>query len=238
MSRRLPGNDADVPSRTTRLLSGGRVGSTVALFVLLSLFWLLLSGRIGLQYAIFMVSTVGLVLYMNPERPFSHADPSRDRGLSGLLMGAVYLLRYLGWLLWNVVTANVDVARRILDPRLPIRPQLLVFRTQLQDDVARVLVANSITLTPGTVTIDLDGDSYLVHAIHPETADAATSGALQNVVGPIFGEAPELPPEVHWALSYRELVLDGQVRAPRGFPGTEANGAHPVDPDTGKGEAS
>jgi multicomponent Na+:H+ antiporter subunit E len=214
------------------------VGTTVALFVLLSLFWLLLSGRIGLQYAIFMLSTVGLVLYMNPERPFTRTDPSRERGLSGLLRGAAYLVRYLGWLIWNVATANVDVARRILDPRLPIRPQLFVFRTQLQDDVARVLVANSITLTPGTVTIDLDGDSYLVHAIHPETADAATSGALQNVVGPIFGEAPELPPEVHWAFSYRELVLDGQVRAPRGFPGTEALRGHSGGPDSGKGEAS
>jgi multicomponent Na+:H+ antiporter subunit E len=238
MTRRLPGNDADAPPRPSRPPAGGRVGTTVALFVLLSLFWLLLSGRIGLQYAIFMLSTVGLVLYMNPERPFARTDPSRDRGISGLLMGAAYLVRYLGWLLWNVATANVDVARRILDPRLPIRPQLFVFRTQLQDEVARVLVANSITLTPGTVTIDLDGDSYLVHAIHPETADAATSGALQNVVGPIFGEAPELPPEVHWAFSYRELVLDGQVRAPRGFPGLEADRAHPVDPGAGTGGAS
>ncbi len=212
------------------------MGRTVALFLILAGFWLLLSGRIGLQYFLFLVSTVGLVLWMNPERPFAKSDPSRDRGISGFLSGAGYLVRYLGWLFWNVITANVDVARRILSPRMPIRPQLMVFRTGLQDDVARVLVANSITLTPGTVTIDLDGDSYLVHALHPDTAGAVTSGALQNVVGPIFGEAPELPPETHWALSYRELVDDGRVRAPKGFPGRKARDGDGAATGEGSGQ--
>lgn len=176
-----------------------RVGRSIALFLLLSGFWILLSGRLNLQYMIFMVVAVGIVLALNPTRPFSGADPSRGRGWSGVLGSGIHLLRYLVWLVWNVMKANIDVAYRILHPSLPIKPRLLVFRTELQDEVARVVVANSITLTPGTVTIDLIDGSYLVHALHPDTAGAVVSGELQNIVGRIFGEGPEPAPTVEWS---------------------------------------
>lgn len=179
---------------------------SVALFLLLSAFWLLLSGRIGLQYFAFMLGAVGLVMWMNPERPFRGASEQFEgTGLLGRLRAVKYLLLYVTWLVWNVIKANVEVARVILHPRLPIRPKLLVFRTTLEHDLARVLVANSITLTPGTVTIDLVGDEYLVHALLPESAGAVTGGILQNVVAPIFGEPPDPVPETTWSASYREL---------------------------------
>jgi multicomponent Na+:H+ antiporter subunit E len=184
---------------------GGGLGSTVALFVLLAAFWLLLSGRIGLQYFIFLSGSVGLVLWMNPERPFRQADPSRGMGLSGRLKALVAFVRYLVWLVWNVMKANVEVAIMILHPRLPIRPALFRFRTTLKDDVAKVLVANSITLTPGTVTIDLEDDTYLVHAIHPRSVSAVESGALQNMVAPIFGESADPVPELQWGASMEEF---------------------------------
>jgi multicomponent Na+:H+ antiporter subunit E len=184
---------------------GSSLGRTVALAILLAVFWLLLSGRIGLQYFIFMACSVGLILWMNPERPFRVRGGSFGENLSSLFGSLVALLRYLGWLLWNVVTANIDVAYRILHPRLPIRPQLLVFQTELEHEVAQVLVANSITLTPGTVTIDLKDGEYLVHALHPETTGAVKGGGLQNMVGPIFGEGPEPPPEILWGHTLSEL---------------------------------
>jgi multicomponent Na+:H+ antiporter subunit E len=185
--------------------SGSTVGRTVALFVILGAFWLILSGRIGLQYFIFMVLSVGIILWMNPERPFRGGDPFRGMGLRTRLRATGALGRYLVWLVWNVFKANVEVAIMILHPRLPIRPQLLRFRTTLKDDVARVLVANSITLTPGTVTIDLEGDEYLVHAIHPRSVGAVEGGALQNMVAPIFGEAPDPVPELRWGNSLEEM---------------------------------
>jgi len=190
------GEDARGASRPGRLRG-------VALFVILGTFWLLLSGRIGVQYAVFMVATVALVLALNPERPFDPAslsEATRDDHASvrGRLRAGAYLLRYLLWLLWNVTKANLDVAYRVLHPRLPIQPRLLLFRTRIRQEAGQVLVANTITLTPGTVTIDLADGEYLVHALHPSTAGAVVSAELQNAVAPIFGEAPEPPPHVHW----------------------------------------
>lgn len=188
-----------------RQMEQSRRGSRVALFVILAAFWFLLSGRVGLQYAIFMLAAVGVVMWINPERPFASEGAARGEGLRGVLRSAVLLVRYLVWLIWNVFWANLQVARIILDPRLPIDPRLIVFRTRLGSPVARTLVANTITLTPGTVTVELDEDEYLVHSLAPRSAEAVRSAALQNVIAALFGEPPEPPPEIREATSYREL---------------------------------
>jgi multicomponent Na+:H+ antiporter subunit E len=185
-------------------------GRTLALVVILSVFWLLLSGRTTLPFFLFMAASVAIVLVLNPERPFGGSgrpvtDISRGGGLSGRLGYTWYLGRYIVWLIWKVIKANIEVAILILHPKLPIRPRLLAFRTTLKHPVAKALVANSITLTPGTVTVDLRGDRYLVHALVPGSADGVTKGELQNVVAPIFGEAPDPVPEVRWASSWKEL---------------------------------
>lgn len=181
----------------------------LAMGVILAGFWLLLSGRVGLQYFLFMAVAIGIVMFLNPDRPFgSHREAGTGRvGLGGRARATGSLIRYLVWLVWNVAKANVEVALLILRPGLPIRPRLLTFTTTLQPRLARVIVANSITLTPGTVTIDLKGNRYLVHALVPASAAAVTTGALQNVVAPIFGEGPDPIPEVRWAASAREVEV-------------------------------
>lgn len=195
---------------------GGGPGRTLALVVILSAFWLLLSGRLTVPFLIMMAVVVAAVVMMNPERPFGGGprsagrrregvEPSRGEGLRGRIRAAGYLLRYVAWLVWAVIRANVDVAIRILHPRLPIRPRLMVFETTIDHPVGRVLVANSITLTPGTVTIDLKGNRYLVHALAPEVAGELAKGHLQNAVAPVFGEGPDPAPRVRWATSYREV---------------------------------
>lgn len=182
----------------------GRVARTVALFLILAGFWLLLSGRLGVQYFIFLFLSVALVLWLNPERPFRKPDPTRGTGLLARTRAGGALAKFLVWLVWNVIKANLEVAYMILHPRLPIRPGLFRFRTTLQDDVARVLVANSITLTPGTVTIDLKDDEYLVHAIHPRSAGALAEADMQNMVARVFGEAPDPPPRILWGSPRQE----------------------------------
>ncbi len=183
----------------------GRWARTIALALLFAAFWFVFSGRFGLQYFVFMACSVGLVLWMNPERPFRGTDLSRGAGLTGRIRSGVALVRYLVWLVWNVFKANIEVAAMILHPRLPIRPRLLRFSTTLENEVAQVLVANSITLTPGTVTIDVKGQEYLVHAIHPDSVSAIAEGHVQNVVAPIFGEAADPVPEIEWAWSLEEF---------------------------------
>lgn len=87
-------------------------------------------------------------------------------------------LLYLPWLLLQIVKANFQVARIVLNPRLPIRPQLLRVPTEQNSDLGRVIYANSITLTPGTVSIDLDGGGITVHALDDAGADGVREGEM------------------------------------------------------------
>lgn len=89
---------------------------------------------------------------------------------------------YIPWLLWEIVKANVDVARRIIDPAMPISPRIIRVKTSQKRDVGRVVYANSITLTPGTISIDTPGDEIVVHALTREAAEGLMTGEMDRRV--------------------------------------------------------
>ena len=93
-----------------------------------------------------------------------------------------HILTYWPWLLWQVVLANLDVAKRILDPKLPISPTMVTLKPTQRSDLGRVIYANSITLTPGTVSTDLSGDTLEVHALTREGVDALLAGDMDRRV--------------------------------------------------------
>ena len=97
------------------------------------------------------------------------------------------MLRYVPWLFWQIVKANLHVSRLILSPGLPVRPQLLRVRTSQSTDVGRAIHANSITLTPGTVSLDVRGASILVHALDEHSAEGVRDGAMDRRVRVIEG---------------------------------------------------
>ena len=76
----------------------------------------------------------------------------------------------------------MDVAKRILSPRLPISPRVIRVKAGQQSDLARVIYANSITLTPGTVSLSLEGDEIEVHALTREAAEELESGKMDRRV--------------------------------------------------------
>ena len=90
------------------------------------------------------------------------------------------ILLYVPWLLWQIVKANVGMARILLAPRLLLSPQLLRVPTSQRSDTGRALYANSITLTPGTISLDLNNSSILVHALTLETAQALQDGEMDR----------------------------------------------------------
>jgi multicomponent Na+:H+ antiporter subunit E len=92
------------------------------------------------------------------------------------------LLRYFVHLGREVVVSNIDIVRRILSPRLVIEPHFLRVRTTQPTDLGKVILANSITLTPGTVTVDLRGDELLVHALTNASGQAVEDGQLDKLV--------------------------------------------------------
>jgi multicomponent Na+:H+ antiporter subunit E len=75
----------------------------------------------------------------------------------------VHLVRYLGYFLVALVQSNIDMARRVLSPSLPLRPAVVEVATSLESALGRLVLANSITLTPGTLSVDVKGDRVLVH---------------------------------------------------------------------------
>ncbi|HSW29164.1 MAG TPA: Na+/H+ antiporter subunit E [Longimicrobiales bacterium] len=199
-TRRRPGtSQASAPQAPPR-----RWGATLTLFLILAAFWLFLSGRIGVRYFVFLALSVGFVEWLNPDRPAPAVPRAHGGGVLGVARAALALVRYLAWLVWNVIKANLQVAWMILHPRLPIDPSFLVVRSTLRSEGARVLMANAITLTPGTVTIDLRGNRFLVHSLAPEAAGALTGGELQSVVAGVFGEGAAPPADLSWVPPFGE----------------------------------
>jgi multicomponent Na+:H+ antiporter subunit E len=85
---------------------------------------------------------------------------------------------FVPYFLYYVVRANLDIMLRVLNPDLPIRPGIVKLRTNLQSPMARMFLANSISLTPGTLTIDLDGQDLYVHWINISTDEPDRRGEL------------------------------------------------------------
>jgi len=85
------------------------------------------------------------------------------------LFAAIYFPYFLFW----CIRANFDVMLRVIHPDIPIRPGIVKVRTTLTSEMAKTFLANSITLTPGTLTIDIDGQDFYVHWINIQSDDAA-----------------------------------------------------------------
>jgi len=142
----------------------------------LAVFWLLLSGYFHEPLllslgAISVVFTVWLSLRMDRH------DGERVRMRIDLS-----ILRYWVWLLIEIFKSNIDVAKLILAPSLALSPRMIRVKATQATDMGVVIYANSITLTPGTVTVDIDGDELVVHAITQELADGLTGGDMGDRV--------------------------------------------------------
>lgn len=126
---------------------------------------------------------------------FSHDLLIRDSGSGNTLHWLGIFLRlipFLGWLLWQIIIANIDVARRVIDPKMPIRPGIVKIRSNMKSDLAQTTLANSITLTPGTMTLDIvDGDIY-IHclAIEDEEKILKSEREFERQVERLFRKRP------------------------------------------------
>jgi len=83
----------------------------------------------------------------------------------------IYLIWYIIVLFIEIVKANFDVALRVINPLLPINPGVVIIQTKLTSDIAKTILANSITLTPGTFTLDIQEDRMLIHWIDVKVTD-------------------------------------------------------------------
>lgn len=97
---------------------------------------------------------------------------------------------YVPWLVWEIFKSNLRVARIILSPRVRVDPSIVHFRASQRTDLGRFIYANSITLTPGTVTTGIAGDDMEVHAIVQAEIDGSEENDMNRRVARLEGEGP------------------------------------------------
>ncbi len=146
---------------------------TFITFAVLFGFWFALSGKLdALMLGTGLVVSL-LVAWVSAPLVSSTATSAR------LCRGTLKVLAYLPWLIKEIILSGVDVMKRVLHPQMPIDPKMVEIEVDLETDVAKVLLANSITLTPGTVTVEVEGTKFIVHALTEKSLESLFSGEMQ-----------------------------------------------------------
>jgi multicomponent Na+:H+ antiporter subunit E len=184
-----------------------RLISVVLQFVLLFSFWLLLSGHYQAKYIVIGALAAGLVTLLSNDLFYLalRYGESAEPKIQLVLLQLWRFLLYLPWLLSRIIMANIQVAYLVLHPKMPIDPGLLVFRTRMKKGIAQVTLANSITLTPGTITTSLENRRYIIHTLKRPLAGELEDATMQNKIARVYLEAKEPSPTTQWAHSLEEI---------------------------------
>jgi len=143
--------------------------------------WLLLSGHGGILLLAGVISCIFVVWIALRMDVVDHEAYPLDLRVHAVLL-------YWAWLVREIIVANLRVTRLILDPKLPITPTITRVKTSQRGVFGQVTYANSITLTPGTVSIDLSDGEIEVHALTREAAAELETGEMDRRVTRLEGD--------------------------------------------------
>ncbi len=134
-------------------------------FIIYFIIWLLLTWSLKFQEVMVGIVVAFIVTLLTrdlfPDEMIKFLNPVRF----------FWAIIYLPYLIFYIILANFDVAYRVLNPNLPILPGIVKVKTTLKSELAKTILANSITLTPGTLTVEIDEDDYYIHWIYISTED-------------------------------------------------------------------
>lgn len=155
----------------------------VFIFLLLMAIWLVFSGQFDAFHVTLGVLSAAFVTWFSGDMLFE----DRKKSIGERISGAGRIAAYTIWLFREIVVANFHVLHLSLHPRSRemLEPRMVRFKTRLKTDFAKYVLANSITLTPGTVTVSIEGDEFLVHAISRKTAESLP-GDMESRVAAAF----------------------------------------------------
>ena len=150
-------------------------------FLIMFGFWILLSGKFDLFHLTLGVLSSGLVALLSTDI-LMYDTRKNDR-----LVITFRFLCYIPWLLYQIVLSTLHVAFLALHPNIlnKIDPTIVTFKTKLKSNIAQVALANSITLTPGTITIRIEDGVFYVHAISRKAA-AGLPGEMEDRLAKVF----------------------------------------------------
>jgi len=146
----------------------------------LGLAWLVWSGHFEPLMLGYGAVSCALVLWLSLRMKLIDPESAPHHLLGGMLL-------YIPWLLLEIAKANLHVARVILTPSLPIQPRVIRVQATQRSELGNTIFANSITLTPGTVTLDVRGGSILVHALTDHAAAGLADGVMDARVSRVEG---------------------------------------------------
>ena len=145
---------------------------TIGLFGL----WVLLSGKLDAFHLSVGFLGAALIAWVN----------TGSQDLDEPPLPFARLVLYLPWLFWEIVKSSLNVTKIILDPKLPINPRLIQYSTNLENNPAVVLLGNSITLTPGTITVEVSSKELVVHALDDESTNGLESRSMERKIAEVF----------------------------------------------------
>lgn len=153
--------------------------SYIGIFTLLYAFWIILSERVEVEsLTVGAVVCVGVLLYNSK---------TIERKRKSSFKKVWLLFRFVGVLLKEIVISNFQVAAIVLGRKLEIDPQVFEYRTVLKTDKYRTVLANAITLTPGTITLAIDGDNLTIHGLRKENIDGVVDSEIEKILIQIEG---------------------------------------------------
>jgi len=179
-----------------------KIFSIITTFIILFLFWLMLSDTLSLQlYRLFVygihkeelphfIILLSLSLISIIIVTITSHQLFIGKRIENFTQKILRFLCFIPWELYQIILANLDVAYRVIHPKMPMSPRIIEFDSGLKNDFALTTLANFITLTPGTITIDVDRDGrFLVHTIGKKPADSLLlDKKLQKKVAYVFME--------------------------------------------------
>jgi multicomponent Na+:H+ antiporter subunit E len=153
----------------------------ITLFILSFLFWILLTFK--LTFPNLIVGTIASIICSLFFGRFFVTNVYKLLQPRRYFWFIIYLFVFIR----ECLKANLDVAYRVLHPRMPIRPGIVKVKTSLKSDMAKMLLANSITMTPGTITVDIIDDDLYIHWIYiksedPEVYTGMITGAFEKYI--------------------------------------------------------
>ena len=157
----------------------------IVTFLILFIFWMICSGRFDTFHLALGVICSLLVARLSYDLLFANAR------VASHWLATLRFLTYIPWLSIQIIKANIHVAILALHPNPPIDPQILRFKTKLKTDISLVTFANSITLTPGTITMDIIEGEIYIHALSKKVMKDLYTGDMEDRVAYIFMEADQ-----------------------------------------------
>jgi len=154
--------------------------SLIIITAFLSVFWLTLSGSFDMQHIITGIVLAAIISFYSNQL-FDYNN------MTIKLSKVMLILEFVFFLITEITKANIYIAKIVLNPSLPISPTNVKIKTELKSDFLKTLLANSITLTPGTLSIDINNDEILVHTLTYESAEGLKNWPISRILKKLEG---------------------------------------------------